>query len=162
MGGSEYFENYPHNMGGRVPKVHLGRDQIHGDVILKLIESKVTNCVHDCSKGGLAVSLVELALNSDIGISVELERIPNNCSRLDYLLFSESHSRYLFTTKNPDQAADILRIQGCIYAKIGYATGYNSQIQLKRGGKVISEIPLNDARRSYENLNIVMAGSDER
>lgn len=162
MGGSEYFENYPHNMGGRVPKVHLGRDQIHGDVILKLIESKVTNCVHDCSKGGLAVSLVELALNSDIGISVELERIPNNCSRLDYLLFSESHSRYLFATKNPDQAADILRIQSCIYAKIGYATGYNSQIQLKSGGKVISEIPLNDARRSYENLNIVMAGSDER
>lgn len=161
MGGSEYFENYHHNMGGRVPKVHLDKDLIHGNVILKLIGSKVTNCVHDCSNGGLAISLAELALNSGTGISVNLERIPNNCSRLDYLMFSETHSRYLFATRKPSEAIELLRRQGCIYAEIGYALDDNSQIQLRRSNKMIAEISLDDVHRSYGNLNVIMDGKGE-
>lgn len=158
MGGSEFIENYHHSVGGKVPRVSLDKDLFHGNIILELIRSKITHCVHDCSKGGLAVSLAEMALRGRTGISVDMDRIPNRCSRLDYLLFSETHSRYLFATRNASEARKLLTALGCSFAEIGHASNSYSDIVLKRAKETIVEVSLEEACRSYENLDMLMKG----
>lgn len=158
MGGSEFFENYHHCVGGKVPRVSFDKDLFHGNIILELNRSKITHCVHDCSKGGLAVSLAEMALRGRTGISVDMDRIPNRCSRLDYLLFSETHSRYLFATSNASEARKLLTALGCSFAEIGHASNSYSDIVLKRAKETIVEVSLEEACRSYENLDMLMKG----
>lgn len=77
------------------------------------------NAIHDCSKGGLIISLLEMAIQSQIGFNISTTKIPNECSRLDYLLFSESHNRFLLTTKNPLKLASYLDNMAIPYANIG-------------------------------------------
>jgi phosphoribosylformylglycinamidine synthase subunit PurL len=158
MGGSEFFESFHHITGGRVPRVSLEKDLLHGNIILELIHSELASCVHDCSNGGLAISLAEMAFRGGTGISVDTVNVPNNCSRLDYLLFSETHSRYLFASKEPTETARMLRSKGCSFAEIGYATGIDSDIELKKDKETILKIALKDALRSYDSLDLAMTG----
>ncbi|MEP6575638.1 MAG: phosphoribosylformylglycinamidine synthase subunit PurL [Nitrososphaerota archaeon] len=158
MGGSEYFENYHQSVGGRVAALNLNTDLLQGSSILQLIHEKITNCVHDCSKGGLAISLIEMALQGNIGISINFERIPNRCKRLDYLLFSETNSRYLFATKKTSEAEILLDKLGCSYSEIGHAGDYDGTIDLRQSKKRTISIPLQKARASYENLDRIMKG----
>ncbi|MGA8915852.1 MAG: phosphoribosylformylglycinamidine synthase subunit PurL [Nitrososphaeraceae archaeon] len=158
LGGSEYFENYHQRVGGRVAALNLNMDLLHGNSILQLIHEKITHCVHDCSKGGLAIALIEMALQGNIGISIDLEKIPNRCKRLDYLLFAETNSRYLFATKKPSEAEVLLDKLGCSYSEIGHAGDYDGTIELRQSKKRTISIPLQKARSSYENLDRIMKG----
>ena len=54
--------------------------------------------LHDCSKGGLAISLCEMAMTGENGFEVYLDRVPNTCSSIYDLVFSESASRYVLGT----------------------------------------------------------------
>jgi phosphoribosylformylglycinamidine synthase II len=158
MGGSEFFESYHHIIGGKVPRVSLGKDLLHGNIILKLVSSGLTHCVHDCSNGGLAVSLAEMAFRGGTGLSVDMEKVPNRCSRLDYVLFSETHSRYLVATREPTETMRILTKMGCSFAEIGHATSMDSDIELKHAKETIVKISLKDALRSYQSLDLAMTG----
>src|SRR5215210_6713496 len=101
MGASEYYEYYHNIIGGNVPRLDLSRDQLNGKAVLHLIRKHLVDCVHDCSKGGLAVALSEMAIQGRSGIIIDLDSIPNTCSRIDNLLFSESHSRYIIGSGKP-------------------------------------------------------------
>jgi phosphoribosylformylglycinamidine synthase subunit PurL len=158
MGGSEFFESYHHIIGGKVPRVSLEKDLLHGNIILKLINSNLACCVHDCSKGGLAVSLAEMAFRGETGISIDIERVPNKCSRLDYLLFSETHSRYLFATREPTETTKILTNLRCSFAEIGHANSIDSDIELNYGKETMVKVSLKEALRSYQSLDSAMTG----
>jgi len=56
----------------------------------------VVSC-HDCSEGGLAVGLAEMAFAGDVGVEADLRGLPasQECLRTDSQLFSESTSRYI-------------------------------------------------------------------
>ena len=56
----------------------------------------VASC-HDCSEGGLAVALAEMAFAGALGIEANLKGLPKakDCLRTDSQLFSESNSRYI-------------------------------------------------------------------
>jgi len=90
-----------------------------------------------------------------------LEKIPNRCKRLDYLLFAETNSRYLFATKKPSEAEVFLDKLGCSYSEIGHAGDYDGTIELRRSKKRTISIPLQKARSSYENLDRIMKGNNE-
>jgi phosphoribosylformylglycinamidine synthase len=158
MGGSEFFESYHHIIGGKVPRVNLEKDLLHGNIILKLINSNLACCVHDCSKGGLAVSLAEMAFRGGTGISIDMEKVPNKCSRLDYLLFSETHSRYLFATREPTETTKILRNMRCSFADLGHANSIDADIEVRYDKETIIKISLKEALRSYQSLDLAMTG----
>ena len=101
---------------------------------------------------------IEMALQGNIGISVDLKRIPNRCKRLDYLLFSETNSRYLFATKKTSEAEILLDKLGCSYSEIGHAGDHDGNIELRQSKKRTISIPLEKARSSYENLDTIMKG----
>jgi phosphoribosylformylglycinamidine synthase subunit PurL len=136
MGGSEYYE-YFHNIAqGTVPQVNLAHDKLNADAILHLIKNNVAGCVHDCSKGGLAIALAEMAIQADIGVTVELNHIPNSCSRLDNLLFSESHSRFIFGTNRPGEVSGMLeKFNELCIAEIGKADTRSRKVIFKNVNK---------------------------
>ena len=121
MGGSEYYEYVHRVMGGQVPAVDMETDRANGSAVMRLIRAGLASCVHDCSKGGLAVALAEMAIAGNTGFKVKLDSAPSFCTRLDDLLFSESHSRYLIGTKKPDQVEQLLKSEGVRFARIGWS-----------------------------------------
>jgi phosphoribosylformylglycinamidine synthase len=153
MGGSEYYE-YVHGItGGSVPNVDLQVDRRNGNAVQSLIKSGLIACAHDCSKGGLAVALAEMAIAGSTGLKVDLDAVPNSCSRVDDLLFSESHSRYIVGTKEPEKVSRTLLLAGVTFAKVG-STANN--IEFTRGKKKIMKLTLKQLQASFYSLGSVM------
>jgi phosphoribosylformylglycinamidine synthase len=96
LGGSEYFKirGYP---GGSVPKVRLNQAKRTIDSIIKAIELRYIKSCHDLSEGGLGVAASEMAFSSGYGLDIQLDKVPRveNIRRNDYIMFSESNSRFL-------------------------------------------------------------------
>lgn len=153
MGGSEYYE-YVHSItGGSVPKVDMQLDLQNGNAILGLIKAGLVTCAHDCSKGGLAVALAEMALAGSIGFAINLDAIPHSCNKVDDLLFSESHSRYIIGTKEPENTSKALQSAGVKFAQIGI-TGRH--IKFARGNKNVIRLTMKQLQESFHSLEKVM------
>jgi phosphoribosylformylglycinamidine synthase len=157
MGGSEYYESYHHISGGKVPKLNLTVDKINSKAVLQLISKNLVNCVHDCSKGGLAVAVCEMAIAGNVGLDMNVNLIPTSCSRLDNLLFSESQSRYLIGTNQPSKVQKILSEFKVRFARIGRAGGSNQRVKFidKNGGLVV-DIPIKKLSESSKALERIM------
>jgi phosphoribosylformylglycinamidine synthase len=153
MGGSEYYE-YVHNItGGPVPKVDMQIDRKNASTVLGLIRAGLVSCAHDCSKGGLAVALAEMAQAGSIGFKVDLDKVPSSCSRPDDLLFSESHSRYLIGTKDPKRVRQALSSSGVAFAEIGSSS---REIGFVKGKKKVIGLTLKQLLASFYSLEKVM------
>jgi phosphoribosylformylglycinamidine synthase len=151
MGGSEYYEYIHCIVGGNVPKVDLGYDSRIMQTVLNLIRNKLVNSVHDCSKGGLAVTIAEMCILGHIGVKVDLSKIPNECSRIDDLLFSESHSRFVASVESDKlgKVRDILETNKIPYGMIGNVGG--SLIALLKNSSVVN-ISVDKAEDAWINV----------
>ena len=158
LGGSEYFELIDRQTYGSVPKVDLKTDKKNRLAVLDLIENGLIDFVHDCSKGGIGTALAELAISGNLGINTDLKKIPNNCSRHDYLLFSESHSRFIIGTSQPDRLKRILSRRGCIFSEIG-KTDPTKTLNLHYSGKEIIKLSNDELIRNYNKMNNTMDGT---
>jgi phosphoribosylformylglycinamidine synthase subunit PurL len=153
LGGSEYYEHVHGLTGGPVPKVNLIVDRINGKAALDLIKTSAVSCIHDCAKGGLAVALAEMAIGGSTGFSVNLDSIPNSCSRTDDLLFSESHSRYIVGTKEPERVRRALSSAGVDFSEIGKAAG---DVEFTKDKKKVIKLTLKQLKTSFESLDKIM------
>jgi len=155
MGGSEYYEGYHKVTGGVVPRLELNADRLNRKTMLSLIHDNLVTCAHDCSKGGLAIALCEIALEGKTGLEINLDLIPNNCSRIDNLLFSESQSRFIFATSQPKDVENLLKsTPGLVYANIGNSSDSktNKVIFTSLGSSVIHS-SLAELEKNYNSLN---------
>ncbi|MCC7138796.1 MAG: phosphoribosylformylglycinamidine synthase subunit PurL [Planctomycetes bacterium] len=55
----------------------------------------LVRAAHDVSDGGLAVAAAEMAIGGQLGLDLDLARVPGSTRRSDRLLFSESATRFL-------------------------------------------------------------------
>ena len=159
MGGSEYYEYYHKISAGTVPDVDLMIDKLNKQVMLSLIKNNLVTCAHDCSKGGFAIALCETAMAGRTGLEVDLDLLPNSCSRLDNLLFSESQSRFIFATRDPENVEKSLReVPGLVYAKVGNssARGDNKIVLLESGSPIVSS-SIEELEDKYSSLSKIMS-----
>jgi phosphoribosylformylglycinamidine synthase II len=159
MGGSEYYEYYHKICAGTVPDVDLMIDKLNKRVMLSLIKNNLVTCAHDCSKGGFAIALCETAMAGRTGLEVDLDLLPNSCSRLDNLLFSESQSRFIFATSDPKKVEKSLReVPGLVYAKLGNssARGDNKIVLLKSGSPIVYS-SIEELEDKYSSLSKIMS-----
>src|SRR5437899_5770695 len=145
LGGSEYYESVQGLVGGRVPRVNLKTERQLLRTITKIIESGVVEAAHDISKGGLAVSLAEMAIQGQKGFIVNLDKVPAKTNNIAQLLFSESKPRFVLESrpKNTPRIMRILRAGRIKIAKIGRVQG--SKIQLESQEDSLITIPLSVA-----------------
>jgi phosphoribosylformylglycinamidine synthase len=96
LGGSHYYKVLSQT-GSAVPKVDLTLAVKIARRIAGAIEKGLVASCHDCSEGGLAVALAEMAFAGGFGIEADLRGLAksNDCTQLDAQLFSESNSRYI-------------------------------------------------------------------
>jgi phosphoribosylformylglycinamidine synthase len=97
LGGSEYFAGRGF-VGNNVPKVEPACSMTLYRSLHRAMKKNLIASCHDCSDGGLAVALAETAFSGGFGMTVDLRRVPvEGVDRNDYLLFSESQSRFVVT-----------------------------------------------------------------
>ena len=160
MGGSEYYEYNYNFSGGNVPKVDLDTDKLNGETVLKLINHNLVNCVHDCSKGGIAIALSEMAINSDVGIKANIDLIPNSCSRIDNVLFSESNSRYIVATSDAAKLnRELKKMHGVIFAHIGESIKDKSFELINGKNEKLVNARISRLSESYGKLRELISGT---
>jgi phosphoribosylformylglycinamidine synthase subunit PurL len=147
MGGSEYYEHFHKITGGKVPQVNLELDRQNMNAVLGLIKMGLVSSAHDCSKGGLAVALSEMAIAGSIGFKVHLDDIPTSCKQIDELLFSETHSRYIIATKDPKSVYETLSTNGIPFVEIGKTVPTN--IEFIKGNRQIIRLSLKQLESKY-------------
>ena len=110
LGGSHYYKVNGY-LGAYVPKVDLKVAAETAKRIHKAILAGLVASCHDCSEGGLAVAIAEMAFAGGLGIEADLRGLAksNDCTRIESQLFSESNSRYIVEVA-PDKFDDFARI----------------------------------------------------
>jgi len=96
LGGSEYLK-LKGFVGKSVPKVRAVSAKRRMNALVKAIDLGCVRACHDLSEGGLAVAAAEMAFTGDCGIDLWLKKVPKprDMKRNDFILFSESNSRFL-------------------------------------------------------------------
>jgi phosphoribosylformylglycinamidine synthase subunit PurL len=157
MGGSEYYAYLNRVTGGVVPQLDLQIDLINSDMILKIIKEQLISCSHDCSKGGLGIALTEMAIGSNCGVNIDLEKVPNTCKRLDFLLFAETPSRFIIGTKNEEKLEkEFSKCKKLEYSKIGKVMDYGDNISFVSKNKKIINLEMQIAKKYFENISSIM------
>jgi phosphoribosylformylglycinamidine synthase II len=157
MGGSEYYAYLNRVTGGVVPQLDLQIDLINSDMILKIINDQLISCSHDCSKGGLGIALAEMAIGSNCGVNIDLEKVPNTCKRLDFLLFAETPSRFIIGTKNEEKLEkEFSKCKKLKYSKIGKVMDYGDNITFVSKNKKIINLEMQIAKKYFENISSIM------
>lgn len=120
LGGSEYYR-IKGFLGKSVPKVRLKEARRSIRAITRALDKGYVRACHDLSEGGLAVAAAEMALASGYGLEIWLRNVPvaDNLRRNDYILFSESNSRFLVEVPEKYKEAFESTIKGAHYALIG-------------------------------------------
>jgi phosphoribosylformylglycinamidine synthase len=151
MGGSEYFEYVHKFVGGKCPVVNFAESKSHMNIVLDVIGKGLLKAAHDCSKGGLAVAISELCMTNQIGCSISLEKIPGPKLKVDRVLFSETHSRYLLVVekKNLQKLDTLLKKSKISYKMIGTFGGKN--IKLNKASKPIIDLRVDKAQKTWFN-----------
>jgi phosphoribosylformylglycinamidine (FGAM) synthase-like enzyme len=123
LGGSHYYKVHGH-LGANVPRVDLDlAPRIAGRIAAAIGEGLIASC-HDCSEGGIAVALAEMAFAGGLGIEADLRGLPKSrdCSRTDAQLFSESNSRYIVEVAPEQYDAFAKKMLNLPFGQIGEVT----------------------------------------
>lgn len=151
MGGSEYYEYMYNIVGGNVPKIDLSYDRRIINTMLNLNNNNLIRSIHDCSKGGLGIAIAEMCVLSSMGVKADLANVPSECSKVDDLLFSESHSRFVVTVEDGNLAAvvDALERNNIHYGILGNVMG--SSINFVYDSKSVANVSVDKALDAWIN-----------
>jgi phosphoribosylformylglycinamidine synthase len=102
LGGSEYLKVVHGLVRGRPPRLDLDRERALIALLTRAAAAGLLQSAHDCSDGGLAVTLAECAFDSGgVGLTVDLPEVAGGARAA---LFSESASRAVVSVKAADRA----------------------------------------------------------
>ncbi|GAB4347120.1 MAG: phosphoribosylformylglycinamidine synthase subunit PurS [Candidatus Abyssubacteria bacterium] len=133
LGGSEYFAQHGF-VGNNVPKVDAALAKKTYQALGEVMDRKLVASCHDCSDGGLGVALAETAFAGGLGIKADISAAPcDEPLRADYLLFSESQSRFVVTVAARKSKEFERLMDGVPFARIGKVT--ESPVLLLKEGK---------------------------
>ena len=123
LGGSEWFAQYG-AVGNKVPQVDVKKAIKKYRALHKAIWAGLVASCHDCSDGGLGIALIETAFAGGLGMNVDLKDVPyRGKKRNDYILFSETASRFVVTIHPKDRAKFEKIMTGNDLNEIGFVSG---------------------------------------
>nr|MBA3613798.1 phosphoribosylformylglycinamidine synthase subunit PurL [Nitrospirales bacterium] len=145
LGGTEYLKVIHSREQGNPPWLDLDREKVLHSCLLSLIQDGLVQSAHDCSEGGLLVTLAECCLthpSAPFGATVILiqDRL-----RLDALLFGESPSRVVISVKpeNIKQVKESVERFGVPSIELGQVTPENMDITVRgSSNQPVSQISL--------------------
>lgn len=144
LGGSEYYRLI--NAFGSSPSIDLGLEKRTLNAVLESIRRGYVSSCHDVSNGGLATALAEMCICGNVGAAIDLGGLQKSKLNDDELLFSESNSRFVLSTRRDKDVVRFFSRRGIPAAKVGEVKGDRLEI-VTRKNKV--SCPLEDMRETY-------------
>ena len=140
LGGSEWFAQN-NAIGNKVPQVDAKKAMKLYRALNKAIGAGLVASCHDCSDGGLGVALIETAFAGGLGMNVDLKDVPySGRKRNDYVLFSETASRFVVTIHPKDQKHFEKVMAGNVMREIGFVSNDGLfQVSGLSGKRIIKE-----------------------
>jgi phosphoribosylformylglycinamidine synthase II len=140
MGGSHYSE-VKGLSGKSVPRVRPETGKKLMEALASAMKRGLVRACHDCSEGGIGVAAAEMAFAGGLGMTVDLKKVPlgENIDRDDFILFSESNTRFIAEVAPDKQKAFEAALAGVRYAEVGRVTDDGTfEVRGLGGGTVLS------------------------
>jgi len=151
LGGSHYYKINDH-IGANVPKLELETAPKIAKKISAVIAQGLLVSCHDCSEGGLAVALAEMAFAGGLGIEADLRGLPRSedCTRTDSQLFSESNSRYIVEIEPENFDAFAKMMLNLPFGQIGKVTQETTLIIKAQDGNKVIESDIDSLKQAWQ------------
>jgi len=155
LGGSEYLKLADGSVRGTPPVLDLDAERALQALLVDLAEGRLVRSAHDCSDGGLAVTLAESCFDTGgIGADVSIERVAVAKAEdvnLAAALFGESATRVVVSAA-PEAVSNILKraADAGVPARIIGRTGGRS-LRIAVGGSVAVDVTVADAERAWSD-----------
>jgi phosphoribosylformylglycinamidine synthase len=135
LGASHYFKVVHGRKEGAPPRLDFAREKAVQDAVRALIRIVLIESAHDCSEGGLAVSLAEACLSGPRALGAEVD-FGETGLRSDVLIFNETQSRIIISVKkqNASAALALLEWRGVPARRLGTVTKSDS-LKISADGK---------------------------
>jgi phosphoribosylformylglycinamidine synthase len=136
LGASQYYNIFG-ELGLNVPKVRPDDGLVSMEKLSEAIKKGLVRSCHDCSEGGIGVALAEMCFAGNIGMEIDLEKVPYEGERKNYkVLFSESNSRFIVEIEKGKEN-EFAEVMGEAASKIGKTEGKMLTVK-SNGTKLIS------------------------
>jgi phosphoribosylformylglycinamidine synthase len=148
FGSSEYAKKILGAVWGYPPELDLEKEAALQKGLIAMIQNGLVESAHDCSSGGLAVTLAESAFPKGIGLRVD---VTSNGLPAEFVLFGEDASRVVLAC-DPATVAGIKQIA----AKHGLAVDVLGEtvlgrVEIKVEGKVAISASVGELSEAYES-----------
>jgi len=140
-------------VGKTVPKVRIEQARKTMISVTNAIDSGYVKSCHDLSEGGLAVAAAEMALSGDRGVELDLKNVPKSSEikRNDYILFSESNSRFLVEVAEENREDFEKLMEGNIFSAVGRVKKSDILSVNGIGGEQIVDVHLTGLRNAWKS-----------
>jgi phosphoribosylformylglycinamidine synthase len=160
LGGSLYLEHLGLE-GERVPQTDPEILKTLADLLVTAIEGGLVRSAHDCSEGGIAVALAEMAFAGGLGAKADLtllgafgdeRELAPGPMRSDHKLFSESNSRWILEVEPGKEAALYRMFDRPVYRNLLYPLGEVTeapQLVIVDGRKKLIQVSAERCREAW-------------
>ncbi len=149
LGGSAYYDSIG-SIGNKVPKVNVRRARVIFEAMARASSLGFISAAHDCSEGGLAVALAEMAFSGNLGMDIFLKEVPCDMQAGDKILFSESHSRFVVEVAKQHQKAFERVLKGLPLGLIGCTNQTGALRILGANGKPLISASLEELKDAWQ------------
>ncbi len=147
IGGSEYLDVVHKQQAGKPPALDVERELAVGQTCQALVRGKLIVSAHDCSEGGLAVTVAESCLGAahSLGATIKLD----DALRPDLLLFGEAASRIVISFR-PEREAEVRAVATRHKAPLAIigATG-GRRLQIYQGSTRLVDAPVEELATAF-------------
>ncbi len=151
LGGSEYLKTRG-LVGNSVPKVEPQQSKNLMERLSTATGKGLVRACHDCSEGGIGVAVAEMAFAGGLGASISLKEVPlgEPIDRDDFILFSESNSRFIVEVSPDNKDRFEKEMAGCPLAMIGRVSSETRlEVHGRKGASVVS-ISIDELKEAWQ------------
>jgi phosphoribosylformylglycinamidine synthase len=151
LGGSQYYDIHGY-VGNKVPRVDPKKGKKLMDALSTATEKCLVKACHDLSEGGIGVAVAEMAFAGDLGMVIHLERVPlgEAMDRDDYVLFSESNTRFVVEVASEDRRKFEDIMAGVDFAAIGQVTSKEKLEVYGLNGEMVLSAPVAELKEAWQ------------
>ena len=157
LGASEYFSYIGEKtrnrkyIGNNVPKVDAQKAKKSYAALSDAIAKGCVSSVHTPTIGGLGVALAQSAFAGGYGMDIDARSVPYSGEpREDYLLFSQSNSRFAVTVPPQKQKEFETAMRETVCAKVGAVNGSGRLRILGFDGKRIVDSQIGSLKSAWK------------
>jgi phosphoribosylformylglycinamidine synthase len=132
------------------PTVQVGdpfAEKLLLEACLEIMRKDCVIAIQDMGAAGLTCSAVEMGAKGDLGVTLELDRVPTRETGMSAyeMMLSESQERMLMVLKpeKEKEAEDIFRKWGLDFAIVGHTTP-SKRFLIRHGGDTMADLPIKE------------------